>query len=163
MKLYEISNQIIQNQLQEIDTDSDEHHAKLTLDLLEGEFKDKCIAIASYIKNMEQESNAVADAIKSMQSRKNRIEKKIDFFKGYLLENLKRVGMYEIKDSPYFEIKIKRNPPSIDVYDEEAIPNEYKVQEIKILVDKKHLKEDLEHGLIVEGARIVQRERVEIK
>lgn len=172
MKLYEITNEMLQiieainslNLPEEGNTLRISELEKLNeFDDWSQSFKEKAIAISSYIKNKEAELTAVKDAMDKMNKRKKRLEREIEYFESYLKEHMEKIGLNEIKDSPYFVIKIKQNPHSVTIINEESIPNEYKKERIDISIDKKKLLEDLKMGLIIEGAELSQKTRIEIK
>lgn len=53
-------------------------------------------------------------------------------------------------------VKFRSNPPSVEILDESLIPFEFKAVEIKERVDKRKVREALESGVQLGGARLVQ-------
>ncbi len=164
--LYEISNQYfaildgIYGENGEIDDDT-----MSQLDGINDMLEDKAIAIASFIKNLRAEGYAIADAIDTMEVRRMRLINKIDYLSAYLKDNLENLGILEIKSSPLFTIKIKKNPVSVFISDENMVLDDYKTKEIKeiIKIDKALLKKDLSAGLTLPGAELRTNTRLEIK
>jgi hypothetical protein len=113
----------------------------------------KAIAIASYIKNMEAEKTAIDSAKKSMAEREKRYKKKIDDLMGYLLAGMESRGLKSVK-CPYFEIKLKECPLSVD--DEntniDLLPDEYKRVKVETSPDKIKLLQDRKLGVVIPGA-----------
>lgn len=62
-------------------------------------------------------------------------------------------------------LRIKRNPPKVEVYDEERVPTEYmkETTKVTISVDKKAIAEALKSGADVPGCALIQTSRLEIK
>lgn len=129
-----------------------------TLEGIEGEIKEKAIAVASFFQNLEAEANAIYEAENRMRNRRSALEKKIASLKDYLKTNMEKTGITEIT-CPQFSLKIKRNPPAVCVFDEGAIPVEYKKEKTVITIDKAAIKRD--GGC--EGAIIESSTRLEIK
>lgn len=123
----------------------------------------KAVNIASFIKNLESEKNAVEQARKDMQLREKSLDRKIEYLADYLKLNLEKVGVNEVTKSPNFVIKIKKCPPSVHVFDEIELSDEYKEKVETIKIDKNKIKNDLNNGVVVYGATLIQKTRLEIK
>lgn len=116
------------------------------------------------IRNLEASAAAIKEAEAAMAARRKMIEKR----SAALLERLKTgmeiAGVTELS-CPYFSIKVKKNPPAIDVWDEKQVPAKYLVQPAPPppSIDKKAIKADIDAGIEVPGAMKVQATRLEIK
>jgi|SRR6188768_2415683 len=124
--------------------------------------EDKSIAVASYIKNLDAERKAIEEAKKEMAERENSLKKKVEWLTNYLQSSMERCGISEIK-SPYFAIKLKKCPFSVDIEDENLITKEYKKVKEVITVDKLKIKDDLLSGIVIAGASLKQNNRLEIR
>jgi len=160
MKLYEVSTeyQMI------LESCIDENGEITDIALFDGSFEkfnDKAINVAGYFYNLEAEADAIRDAEKRMASRRQSIEKRVKFFKDYLLCNMKRFGIQEIKH-PYFKISIAKNPVSVACYNEKLIPDIYINVETVEKIDKMAIKKALQEGKEVPGAVLEQHERIKI-
>ena len=62
-----------------------------------------------------------------------------------------------------YTIKIRKNPPSVEILDESAITEEYKSQKITISINKKLIAEHIKAGVVIDGARLNNSTRLEIK
>jgi hypothetical protein len=163
MKLYEITNEV-QSIFNNISEDGELLQEHLdNLDALQQEFEYKAVSVAAYIKNIEAEETMIAEAIKEMASRKSKLTNKIQSPSDYLQFNLQKLSINEIKTSPYFKIRLKTCPPSVDVFDENLIPAEFWREKTTTSVDKIMLKEVLNEGVDVPGATIQRKIKLEIK
>jgi hypothetical protein len=165
MRLYQITNEF-QNVFNQVTEDGEiTEELMQNLDTLKEDFENKAVAVASYIKNLEAEELAIGQAIEDMRSRKARLTKQVESLSDYLQYNLQKLSISEIKTCPYFKIRLKQCPPSIDVFDEKAIPPEFWREKITTVtsVDKIKLKEVLSEGVEVPGASIQRKIKLEIK
>jgi len=164
MKLYEISNEY-QNVLQEAvneETGEISEQALMRLDEISSDFNKKGIAIASYIENIEAEEKAIDAAIDRMERRKKQLKNQVQFLTNYLQTNMERCDIKEIS-CPYFVIKLKKCPQSVDIIDENIIPIDYKKVKEIISLDKLKIKEEILLGVHVPGATLKQNNRLEIR
>ena len=76
---------------------------------------------------------------------------------------MKVLGISEIRaNDGTFKAKIVKNPPAVEVLG--PLPAEYeKVIPEQRVPDKNKLREDLKAGVIIDGARLVQGERLKIE
>lgn len=164
MKLYEIANeyeQIIKGAIDEETGEVDEA-ALRKLDEIQESAQEKGVAVASCIKNLMAEQEAVKAARVAMESREKRLEKEMERLKDYLKENMERCGIKEIS-CPYFVVKVKKNPASVDVKDESLLPEEYIKRKTVSAIDKIKIKEEIMLGVHVPGAELVQKTSVTIR
>ena len=163
MKLYEITN-AYQNIFNQIDETGEVNESFITqLETIQEDFEQKAILVASYIKNLEAEELAISNAIDEMKARKDGLSKKADSLSEYLQFNLQSLSINEIKSSPYFKIRLKKCPASLDVFDETLIPDEYMREKVTITPDKMKIKEVLAEGIEVPGCSIQHKIKLEIK
>ena len=73
---------------------------------------------------------------------------------------MERCQIKEIK-CPQFVIKLQQNPVSLDAFDQDMIPDEYK--KVVVDIDTQKIKDDLKNGVVIPGARLVQGNHVRIK
>ena len=156
--LYEISTQYESAYLALADSELPQEAIDDTLEALEGEIEEKAISVAKFVGNMESQARSIGDASKQMQARKKVLENRATRIRDYLRENMQRTGISEVT-CPYFQIKLKKNPPSVVIEDETKVPDKYKVEKVVTSIDKTAIKKD--GGC--EGAKIESGMRVEIK
>lgn len=143
MKLYNISERYenileVQNELTQGEL------AAILIDI-EDEFNTKAENIAKVIAEFDNQEIALENEIKRLNERKKAVETRKAWLKDYLLINMKRIGKSSIK-SDLFTIKIRNNPPSVVLRDENLVPDEFKITKTETKVDKKALKEYLKHN-----------------
>lgn len=163
MSLYQISNEYNEILSNLYDDDGVVNETELArLEANELAMEKKAIAIASFIKNMDAERVAIDTAKKAMADREKIYKKRIDELEGYLLSNMERRGITNVK-CPYFEIKLKKCPPSVDVSDASLLPAEYTRTKTEIFPDKIKMKEEMMMGVLIPGASLKTNLRLEIK
>ncbi len=167
LKLYEITEKY-QKVFQLLDEYYDENgemseKALAKLDEIGEAMENKAIALASYIKNTDAERAAIEVAKKAMAEREARLDRKVTSLTDYLKSNMERCGISEITRSPYFAIKLKKCPASVDISDENALPDEYKKVKQVVSPDKIKMKEEMMAGVIIPGAALKYNMRVEIR
>lgn len=162
--LYEIAAQHRGLQRLAEEADVDPQAFADTLEGLVGEFEAKAEAVAMVIGNLEADAETISAAAKAMQARAKRLNDRAAGIKAYLKVHMQATGIAKIS-CPYFVITLRRNPPRVDIGDERAIPDEFRVwpEPPPPTIDRKALLDALKRGRDVPGARIAQDERVEIK
>ena len=111
--------------------------------------------------------NAAIDAeIARLQELKASRERVAQGLRDYLKSNMERAGIEKI-ECPMFKISIKHNPPAVEILDQLSLPAEYwRTPEPKpplAAPDKAKIKADLQAGIDVIGARLIQGTRLDIK
>jgi DNA repair ATPase RecN len=157
MKLYELAN--MYNRIIEME----ESEAMLdTLESIEESLDQKAENIAKMITELNAQSETISVEIKRLTEMKSKIENKSNYLQNYIYDNMVFMKKDTIK-SDLFNIKIVKNPYSVEIKDEAIIPEDYKNQKITISVDKKKLLEDLKNGMEIQGATLQQKTRLSIK
>jgi len=164
MKLYELADQYNEAFAAMVDAETGEinDQALATLDALQVDIKDKGLAVAAYIRNHDADVDALKAEEQRLATRRKQLESRMDWLRGYLLDNMQRCGISEIK-SPYFTIKTKKCPPSVKVTDENQLPQKYVQVKESISVDKILIKKDIAEGIDVPGVVMEQKTTVTIK
>lgn len=122
-------------------------------------FEDKAVNYAKIITNDNNEAEGLGAEIKRLQARKKALDNKTDRMNAVLYEAMQAAGRVKFT-TPLFTFSIQKNPASVVVDDEKAVPDEYKSYEVKI--DKTAIKEVLKSGT-VPGAHLEQGESLRIK
>lgn len=125
--------------------------------------EDDAISIASYIKNLEVEEAGINEAVKNMTERKRVLQYRIEGLKHFLQTNLQANNITEISTSPYFKIKIKKNPPKVEMEPGVIVPDEYLRTKTITEIDKSKISDELKNGVLLEFAKLTQSTRIEIK
>lgn len=171
MNLFDINESML-NILENIENCGDNLEFKQilsdSLNQLQIEEEKKLDSIAGYIKQLQVESNSIKEEAKKMQERAKAKEKKIENLKEYLKNYLIYNGVKKFETTKNV-ISIKKNPAKVEISEDfmdihSSVEEFIKVEEIKkCTVDKKLLLTKLKSGDNIEGARIIQEERVDIK
>ena len=111
LKLYEIS----ENIQYIIDNEEISDEAKRdSLELLGFDFEDKVEATALAVKNMEAESKAIAEEIKSLQQRKKSLDNKVDWIKHYILFHMEQTNTPKVITAKV-AVSLRKNPDGLEV------------------------------------------------
>jgi hypothetical protein len=163
MQLFQIANEF-QQIFNSVDENGElDEQALVKLDAMETAIEEKAIALACYIKNVDAERKAIEDAKKAMAEREKRLDKRVESLTNYLQTNMERCGISEITRSPFFTIKLKKCPLSVDIFDESALPDDYKSRKEVVTIDKMKIKTEINMGVIIPGAQLKQNLRLEIR
>lgn len=164
MNLYNITTEYatLLDQIVNEETGEVNENALARLNEVKESAEQKSIALASYIQNLDAERNAIEAARQEMAKREKALQNKADYLTNYLQENMERLSITEIK-CPYFQIKLKKNPVSVEVYDELSLPDDYKKSKIVVNVDKAKIRNELLAGVVIAGAQLKQNTRIEIR
>lgn len=162
MELYKVANEVQACLANLYDPDNFEVNQDVLTKLtaLQKPFEEKCVAVAFFLKNLEVETLAIAEAKKEMSKREVANKRQLESLKEYLLYNMTASEFKEIK-CPYFVIKVKKNAKSTNIIDPGLIPLEYK--KITLTLDVEKMRSDMLNGVVIPGAELVQKTRVEIK
>ena len=163
--LYTVADRYLQDLEKLSDLDLPEEVVRDTIEGLQGDMQEKCTNVAAFIRNTESLADQIKQAEQAMAARRKALESRADRIRQYLLENMQRTGITKI-DSPWFKIALANNPPSVVVDDEDTLKFAYP-EFVKVVttesLDKAAINEAIKAGQIVEGAHLVQAERVTIK
>lgn len=164
MKLYEISQHYLSalEFFGDVDNDMPLDAALDTLEAIEGDFEQKVISVAAYAKQLDAEAEAIKAAMERMEKRRKAIEHRADYLKDYAKVCMEQMGKKKVSH-PWFNLSIQKNPPSVTVYDEAALPFEYIVEIVTTKVDKAAIKAALTAGVAVSGAKLSNGTRLVIK
>lgn len=147
-----------------------EHDAQTIMDTLEGEsysLETKAKNVAYAVKNLEALAGSIKQAEADMAARRKSVEKRAEHLREYTKTCMEIAGVSKI-ECPHFALSIKKNPPSVEVWDEKQIPARFlRAPEPPPLPapvpDKKAIAEALKKGEEVFGAMLAQGTRLEIK
>lgn len=157
MNLYELSTAF--QQVQNMDLDPEVMQD--TLDSIEDAIENKAENIAKLIRNLESDVAAYKEEEERLKTKRQATENKVKWLKTYLEDNMKLTGKTKFK-SGMFNFSIQKNPASVNITDEKAIPEEFLIQQPP-KVDKTSLKEILKRGIEVPGAELKQTEGLRIR
>lgn len=133
---------------------TEEEYNQLGTELAQ-ELQSKSSNIIGYIKNSEY----LLDSIKAEKKRLDDMEKlgnrKLDRFKQYVLENMEKLGIKEIP-TELGKMSVARNPMSVEIDNEDEVPEQFKQVVVTTKVDKTAIKNHFkETGEVIAGVTIV--------
>lgn len=119
------------------------------------ELQNKSSNIVGYIQNAEAFINAIKDEEVRLEEKRKVAEKKVAKFKEYVKENMERLELSEIQ-TELGNLKIARNPMSVEIDNEEEIPGKFKKVVMTTKIDKTAIKNHFkETGEVIPGTIIV--------
>jgi hypothetical protein len=66
-------------------------------------------------------------------------------------------------ECPYFKLAIQKNPVAVNVFDEDAVPQQFKIAVTSWKVDKTAIKAAISNGQAITGAELTNGTRLVIK
>lgn len=115
-------------------------------------------------RTLESPRPAIQAEIKRLQALDKAIAARSDALRSRVQGVMTELGIQKIA-CPLFEIRIQKNPPKLDVFEEALVPDEYWVQpELPPKhIDNAALKKALVEGKDIQGARLTQGESLRVK
>ncbi len=109
-------------------------------------------------------AEVIADTLEGLQGtlEDKAIENRVASMKIYLKESMESCGISKI-ESPWFALSIAKNPAAVDVFDEAAVPAEYKEEIVTVKINKTGIKRAIESGAEVPGAVLTRGTRLAIR
>ena len=152
-------------ELQTIDADDiPDDVLRDTLEALTGELEVKATNVAMFCANLETFAENCNEAAKRMKDRATRIQRKADAVRAYLHSMMQAAEIAKI-EAPEFTLAIRKNPPSLVITETAAIPDEFMVTPPAPAPypDKAAIKAAIKAGREIDGCRLEQGTRLEIK
>lgn len=134
------------------------------LEKVQGAFEEKAIATATVWRALGKYSKDIDEEIERLEALKAHTDSQQNKVERYLAEACERTGKESIKGI-YANISFKTNPPKVVLDDESLIPEEYITKKVKVekSISKTKIKEAIQKGIEVAGARLVQERKIQIK
>ena len=146
------------------DLDLPEEVVQDTLESLGGELEIKTQSVIGFSRHLEKLAESIKSAEAEMAQRRKIIEARVERMKHYVLDAMLDNNIQKI-ECPYFVVGVAKNPPSVDVFDEATIPQDYFVEQPAPppRLDKKLVMKAIKDGFEVPGCRLNQSVRLSIK
>ena len=129
-----------------------------------GLVKRKGAAVGAYILQTEREAEFVESYAKQLLSRARSSRKRIEWLRGYLLHGMREAGIRIIDIEGIASVKrLPERDKSVDIWDERQVPAEYLADPTPLLPSKTKIRAALEAGIDVPGARLVAKDRLQIR
>ncbi|NYT76614.1 siphovirus Gp157 family protein [Alcaligenaceae bacterium] len=152
--LYEITGQAREIYEKLMDMDCDDQTIADTIEA-ETDMVEKVQSYGFVIRNMDALETAINVETERLSMRARLIAKRRDALKQRLLEAMVHAGMQKV-EHPQFTISVRKNPASVDVFDERQIPADYMTDPKPPAPkpDKRLIKQALQDGADVPGAKL---------
>ena len=152
LSLYEITNAFPKLMESEDITDEDKMKIKEELTML---LQQKSQNIIGYTKNVELTIEAMKTEEKRISEQRKRLEKRLMDFKDYVKECMENNQITKI-ETGLGVLSIAKSPISVEVINEDEVPDEYKTEIKTIKIDKKAIADNFKStGEIVAGTNIL--------
>ena len=148
ISLYEMTNDL--SELLAIEEISEEQKQDNIMEMIKGKSEN----IIKLTRNMESRIKSVKEEEKRLAEYRKSEEKKLERLKNYVVSCLQDADIKKI-DTNVGRISLKKSPASVQILDEDKIPQEFKTTEQVTKISKKDIKEILKAGKTVEGAVLV--------
>lgn len=129
---------------------------------IETTLKEKSADIVKYYKNRDSLVESIDKEIKRLQEMKKIGEKKQDSFKNYIKMCMEKMGVKKI-ETPNGNISLRKTPESVELIDEEIIPEKFKTIVQVEKISKTDIKKALQEGEEVPGAILKRGMSISIK
>lgn len=138
-----------------------------TLEALEGELQDKLISCGHVVLNLESAAIAIQNAAAKQQARAERLLKRAENLRAYMLLHAMATGMTKPIETEDFVLRLKNNTPSVIIDNPAFIPMEFKrtpePEPPPVAVpDKAKIAAVLKADIEVPGAHLHRGQRMEI-
>jgi phage host-nuclease inhibitor protein Gam len=142
-----------------LDADADQEAIQDTLEAIDGSIEEKADNYAYIIKELDSQMDMLKKEADRLKTLVGTISNNKDRLRSNLLNAMQTTGKLKFKtDRHSFSV---RNSQSVDVFNEELIPDEYKKIEIK--VSKTDISNALKNGGEVAGAQLIEKQSVAIR
>lgn len=128
----------------------------------EENWDNKAIRVGKYLNQLSADEKQIDAEIERLTKRKKSVSNAHSSLHDLLMWQMQNFGKEEIKDAT-ISIKVKENPVSVLIHDENLIPSQYKKEKVSVTVDKIALKKANAEGIEIEGAVFVRNKKLAIK
>jgi Siphovirus Gp157 len=162
LRLYDLTVNHLKIQAAIENGDSEELDVLLnTKEAIEEAIEVKAEGYAKIIRSIEGQALAIKAEEERLAKRRKSLESNAKHLKQSLEQSMIDVGMKKLK-TQLFSFNIQKNPPSVEVLNDAAVPETYLIlQDPKL--DKKAILADLKNGVAVPGVEIKQSEGLRIR
>ena len=152
LSLYEITNAFPLLMEQEEMTEEDKKKVEEELTVL---LQQKSQNIIGYTRNIELTVEAMKMEEKRISEQRKTLENKVSKFKEYVKECMDKNNITKI-ETELGSLTITKNPASVEIIDENIIPEEFKQEVVTVKIDKTAIKNHFKAtGEIPEGTNII--------
>lgn len=151
LSLYEITGAFPKLMAQEEMSEEDKNRVEEELTTL---LQKKSNAVIAYSKNIELTIKAMKEEESRISTNRKALENRLEQFKKYVKECMEGNGINKI-ETDLGTLSIARSPISVEIVNEENVPDEYKEVIFTTKVDKKKIADAFKStGELIEGVEI---------
>jgi hypothetical protein len=158
--LYDLTNEYFQILELMEDPDIDQEIIQQVLGELTDKIESKAENIAKVIKSIEGDIEVISAEEKRLQGKRRALETNKERLKQYLQEQLELVGRTTVK-TPLFSIGVQNNPVSVEVIEENIIPEDF--ISYTPTINKKDILTQLKEGKEIPGVALKQTRSLRIR
>lgn len=144
------------------DEEADLDTLELALGQVEDNIEIKAESMAKLIKSIDGDVEFIKAEETRLAGKRKVLENKQKNLKSYLENQLTTMAIDKVK-TPLFTVAMQNNPPSVDISNEELIPEKFKKTVTTVSIVKKDLLDALKAGEVIEGATIKQGRSLRIR
>ena len=160
MKLYELTQNYMNLQALLEDETISQDLIEAAMKEVGEDIEEKAQNYAVIMKNLEAEADALEKEEKRLAARKSSLRNRNKILKDNLENSMKAIGKTKFKTN-LFSFNISKNPSSVNIYDENLIPDQYIVYTKSVA--KKAMLDDIKQGVIIPGVSLKQTESLKIR
>jgi hypothetical protein len=159
--LYQLTGELLAIRNDLMDAGFDDTTIEDTLEGCAADFDNKAVGCALISRELAANAKMIRDAAAELVDRARKIEARGERLEGYLQHNMKAIQRLRI-ENPLVTIALREGrDKSVEVIDVDALPAQF--LRIKTEANKTDLKKALEAGQEVTGARLIVKDRLEIR
>ncbi|WP_160684402.1 siphovirus Gp157 family protein [Clostridium sp. C2-6-12] len=160
MKLYELTQNYMNLQALLEDETISQDLIDAAMKEVGEDIEEKAQNYAVIMKNLEAEADALEKEEKRLAARKSSLKNRNKILKDNLENSMKAIGKTKFKTN-LFSFNICKNPSSVNIDDENLIPDQYIVYTKSVA--KKAILDDIKQGVIIPGVSLKQTESLKIR
>ena len=160
MKLYELTQNYMNLQALLEDETISQDIIEAAMKEVGDDIEEKAQNYAVIMKNLEAEAAALEKEEKRLAARKSSLKNRNKILKDNLENSMKAIGKIKFKTN-LFSFNIGKNPSSVNIDDENLIPDQYIVYTKSLA--KRAMLDDIKKGVIIPGVSLKQTESLKIK
>lgn len=122
----------------------------------------KSANIIGYYQNENALLEAIDVQIKRLQDFKKAKQNSIDKYKQYVKENMERLGLQKI-ETELGSLSIAKSPISVEITNEDELPDEFKLQVVTTKIDKKAIADNFKSTGEIPNGVVIHTENTNLR
>jgi hypothetical protein len=139
-------------------------YCELALQESYDDFKAYAVALMERATDLQMSVVGIDHEIERLQTLRDMRKRRAERLQSAIMHYMQHSEITEIV-TDLWTLKLRKNPPAVEVRDESLIPADYRVVKVveKETIDKKAIADALKNGVPVEGCALITRNRLEVK